>query len=135
MPNSNQTTNVKASAMQRPDRFMARGLAEAFHDGKASIRTCSRRPRRIRRQRRWWPQRTRRFAPGAGIAARDHPVDETCDNPGAGHDFEVPPDDAVEAKRCRIERHKAEIADKTDHTTADGVGQHAPDVERLGDGG
>jgi len=46
----------------------------------------------------------------------------------------MPADDAVEAKRCGIERHKAKIAGETDHAAADRVGQCAPDVKRLGDG-
>ena len=50
----------------------------------------------------------------AGVAARDHPVDEARDDARAGHDFEMAPDDAVEAKRVGIERDQAEIAGKTD---------------------
>ena len=87
----------------------------------------------MRRQRRRGPQRARRFAPGAGVAARDHPVDEAGDDARAGHDFEMAPDDAVEAERVGIERDQTEIAGEADDAAAERVGQHAPDIERLGD--
>src|SRR6266404_8847960 len=87
----------------------------------------------MRRQGWRQPRRGRWFAPGAGIAARDHPVDEASDDSRTGHDFEMAPDDAIEAKRCGVERDQAEIARQTDRAAADRVGQRAPDVKRLGD--
>src|ERR1700678_587397 len=93
-------TAARASAMKSPVRFMARGLAEeigqekasrpailsAFRIGKAENKTSSRRRqillwRRMRRQRRRQPQRRPWLAPGAGVAARDHPIDDAPDDP------------------------------------------------------
>src|SRR5450432_2413517 len=106
--------------MRSPVRFMARGLAEEVGDEKplrrASLRR--RRRRRMRRQRREWRRRRRRLAPGAGVAARDHPVDEAGDDTRASHDFEMTPDDAIEAKRLRIEWNEPEITGQTHHAAA-----------------
>src|SRR5439155_19647730 len=87
----------------------------------------------MRRQRRQLWRRARWLAPGAGVTAHDHPVDETGDDTRTGHDFEMTADNDIEAKRCGIERHKAEIAGEIDHAAAARVGQCVPDVKRLGD--
>src|SRR5436190_15702965 len=85
------------------------------------------------RQRRRLLYRARRFAPSPGIAASDHPIDEPGDDPGAGHDFEMTPDDAIEAKCRGVEWHQPEITGKTDQPAADRVAQRPPDVKRFGD--
>src|SRR6266851_4955881 len=86
----------------------------------------------MRRQGWRQPRRGRWFAPSAGTAARDHPVDEARDDSRAGHDFEMAPDDAIEAKRCGIKRDQAEIARQTDQAAADRIGQRASDIKRFG---
>ncbi len=75
------------------------------------------------------PQHRPRDAPGAGIAARDHPVNHAGDDPGPGHDFEVPPHDALETKLLGIEGNEAEITGKPDQPATDRVGQRAADIE------
>src|SRR3954447_276211 len=71
--------------------------------------------------------------PGSGIAPRDHPINESADDSRAGHDFKMTADDAIEAKRGRIERNQPEVAGKPDDAATDGVGQGAPDVKSFGD--
>src|SRR5438477_487231 len=73
------------------------------------------------------------IAPYRAIAASDHPIDEAGDDPGAGHDFEMTPDDAIEAKCRGVEWHQPEITGKTYQPAADRVGQRTPDVKRFGD--
>ena len=82
--------------MKSPVRFMARGLAEAAGDGKAHDigRECDGNGG-------GGGKGARRLAPGAGGAARDHPVDEARDDARARHDFEMTAHDAVELQRLR----------------------------------
>ena len=95
------------------------------------LRPSSRLRPGLRRQRRRRWQRPRRLAPGAGVAARDHPVDHAGDDARAGHDFEMTADDAVELHGRGIERNQPEIAGEPDQAAADRIGQHPPDVETL----
>src|ERR1700755_2443146 len=117
--------------MKSPVRFIMRGLAEGQWDetgcssslrykGKKRLALVLRAG--LRRQRRRRLQRARWLPPGAGIAARDHPVDHARDDARAGHDFEMPPDDAFEVQRRRIKRNQAEITGEPDHAAADCIG-------------
>src|ERR1700755_2383132 len=151
-------TIANVSAMKSPVRFMARGLAEQAGDENPVIAsestqsgllmkihcfvayalamrgTPSQRRRRGMGRQRWRRlERAWRLAPGAGIAAGDQPVDEAGDDPRAGHDFEMPADDALEAHRLGVERDQAKIAGETDQTATDRVSEHAADVKRFGD--
>src|SRR4051794_17187605 len=97
-------TSERHNAITSPVRFMARGLAEVVGYEKAHAdfpsclwekgRKASHLRRRVRRQRRRWPQGRSRLAPGAGGSARDHPVDQAGHDTRAGHDFEVAAYDA-----------------------------------------
>src|SRR5580692_8004955 len=135
-PRHRQRSNP--ASWQELDRFVAEpiiGPAERPDPLTPRNDEALQRRRRLRRQRRRWPQRARRLAPGAGVAARDHPVNDARNDSGPGHDFEMPPDDAVETQRRGVERNQTEIAGESNKTAADRVGQRAPDVKRFSDRG
>src|SRR3569623_1963472 len=124
-----ETLTRHSGAMRSIEPGISRFQVRSFGPPRNDNTTSPQIRRRLRRKRREWPARGRRLAPGTGVAAGDHPVNDAGDDARAGHDFEMAPYDAFELKRVVMEVIETEIAGEPDEAATERIGQRAADVE------